>query len=302
MVNLQNAPKGGFMSKINRRKFLRKIAIIGIGSTFIPSLFSNSNKKKKRKLIVLHTNDFHSRIDAFPANHPKYPNQGGIRALKGMIDEVKSENTNVLLLDCGDIIQGTPYFNLFGGNVEIEWMNKIGYHASTLGNHDFDGGIENLKKLIEKAKCPFINCNYGVKNTVLANKLLEYKIVKINNLKIGITGVGIDPQGLIPDHLCKGVTYLDPIEQVNNIAKTLKEEKHCDFVICISHLGFEYKNDQVSDKVLATKTRNVDLILGGHTHTFLDAPVSVENLDKKKVLVNQAGWAGLRLGKIEITF
>lgn len=302
MVNLQNAPKGGFMSKINRRKFLRKIAIIGIGSTFIPSLFSNSNKKKKRKLIVLHTNDFHSRIDAFPANHPKYPNQGGIRALKGMIDEVKSENTNVLLLDCGDIIQGTPYFNLFGGNVEIEWMNKIGYHASTLGNHDFDGGIENLKKLIEKAKFPFINCNYGVKNTVLANKLLEYKIVKINNLKIGITGVGIDPQGLIPDHLCKGVTYLDPIEQVNKIAKTLKEEKHCDFVICISHLGFEYKNDQVSDKVLATKTRNVDLILGGHTHTFLDAPISVENLDKKKVLVNQAGWAGLRLGKIEITF
>lgn len=293
-----HATKGELTLPTNRRKFLKQLALLTGGVLLIPEALNASQTRKKKRLVILHTNDFHSRVEPFADNHPKYPGQGGIKALKSLIDEERKKEKNVLLLDCGDIIQGTPYFNLFGGNVEIEWMNKIGFNASTLGNHDFDGGMENLKKLINKAKFPFINCNYDFEKSILKEAIIPYKILKIQNLKVGITAVGINPKGLVPDHLCTGIQYLDPVESVNKIARLLKKEKHCDYVICLSHLGYEYKNDLVSDSVLATKTRNIDLILGGHTHTFLDAPVTLNNADGKPVIVNQAGWAGLRLGRI----
>lgn len=269
----------------------------------LPNNAMAKNKKKKRKLVILHTNDFHSRIEPFADNHPKYPGQGGIAALKAQIDAVMTTEKNVLLLDCGDIIQGTPYFNLFGGVVEIEWMNKIGYTASTLGNHDFDGGMENLAKLIKQAKFPFINCNYEVKNTALENLIKPYLIIKKHGLKIGITGVGINPEGLIPGHLCKGVVYSDPVEALQKVSKELKKKQHCDLVICLSHLGYQYTNTlQVSDKILASKSQYTDIILGGHTHTFLDKPDNIVSEFGKNVSVHQAGWAGLRLGKIEVEY
>lgn len=286
--------------KTNRRAFIRNLTVLGAGFLLLPETLAKSTGKRKKRLVILHTNDFHSRIEAFPANHPKYPNQGGIKALKALIDKERNAEKNVLLLDCGDIIQGTPYFNLFGGNVEIEWMNKIGFNASTLGNHDFDGGMENLEKLIAKSDFPFINCNYDFENTVLKNKILTYKTFKIKNLKIGITAVGIDPKGLIPDHLCTGIQYNDPVSNANKTAKFLKEEEKCDYIICISHLGYEYKNEQISDKILAVQSKNINLIIGGHTHTFLDAPVTVNNVEGQPVTINQAGWAGLRLGRIVV--
>lgn len=294
------ALKGESTLSVNRRKFLKQLALLTGGALLIPDALNASQTRKKKRLVILHTNDFHSRVEPFADNHPKYPGQGGIKALKALIDEERKKENKVLLLDCGDIIQGTPYFNLFGGNVEIEWMNKIGFNASTLGNHDFDGGMENLSKLIHKAKFPFINCNYDFEKSILKDKIVPYKILKIQNLKVGITAVGINPKGLVPDHLCTGVQYLDPVEAANKTALLLKKEKHCDYVICLSHLGYEYKNDQVSDCVLAKQSRNIDLILGGHTHTFLEAPVTLINADDKPVIVNQAGWAGLRLGKIVV--
>lgn len=281
-----------------RREFIKKSIWLGAVLAFPGGLLAGLRKKK---LLILHTNDFHSRLESFPADHPKYAGQGGIARLKTMIDEAKNGADAHLLLDCGDVFQGTPYFNSFGGIPEYQWMNTAGYTASTLGNHDFDMGIEHLAEMITKyAEFSVVNCNYDLSETPLKNLVKPYITVKRAGVKIGITGLGIDPAGLIPDHLCKGVKYNDPVASLKDTVKTLKKKEKCNLVIVLSHLGYEYKTGQIDDRKLAAKTSGIDMILGGHTHTFLDAAVKLKNADGKDVIVNQAGWAGLRLGKISL--
>ena len=281
-----------------RREFIKSSIWLGAALALPGGLMAGF---RKRQLLILHTNDFHSRMESFPADHPKYPGQGGIARLKTLIDEARKECDSHLLLDCGDVFQGTPYFNTFGGIPEYRWMNKAGYTASTLGNHDFDLGIEHLADMIRRqAAFNMVNCNYDLQETPLKNLVKPYLVVRRAGIKIGITGLGINPSGLIPEHLCKGVKYNDPVAAVQATANQLKQKEHCRLVIVLSHLGYEYKTEQIDDLKLAAKTRNIDMILGGHTHTFLDAPVTVKNTDGKDVIVNQAGWAGLRLGKITL--
>ncbi|MBA3683261.1 MAG: metallophosphatase, partial [Bacteroidetes bacterium] len=243
-------------------------------------------------------------IEPFPLNDAKYPGEGGFAKRASLIEKIKAEDKNVLLLDAGDIFQGTPYFNYFHGEIEYKLMSLMGYDAVTFGNHDFDMGCENIIKQMPNATFDFINCNYDFSDTVLSKnkKILPYKIYKKGPLKIGILGVGIDLENLVDIKYTKGIIYNDPITNANKIASILKNDEKCDYVICLSHLGYKYDTSKISDIVLAEKTKNIDLIIGGHTHTFLDVPQTTLNSDKQQVQITQVGWAGVWLGKIEVFF
>ena len=287
----------------SRRSFIKKTAVAGglISLGQIPfESFAETNYAQS--LTILHTNDVHSRLDPFPMDGSKYQGMGGVLAREKIISKIRDEEEHVLLLDAGDIFQGTPYFNFYKGEPDMKIMSMLGYECATLGNHDFDNGIEGFANQLVHATFPFVNCNYDFSSTILSNVIKPYKIIRKGKLKIGILGVGINFKGLVPDHLCEGIIYNDPIQNANEIAYHLKIKKRCDYVICLSHLGFEYKDNKVSDKVLASASENIDLIIGGHTHTFLDEPHKTKNAKNQEVFVNQVGWAGINIGRINIYF
>ncbi len=285
----------------SRREFLRQsfYGTIGIlGASAIPfDAFSKNSKSVK--LTILHTNDVHSHIDPFPDNDPKWAGLGGVPRRAEIINKIRKEEKNVLLLDVGDIFQGTPYYNIYGGELELKLMSKMGYDASTIGNHDFDNGLDGLVKQLPHANFPLLNVNYDFSGTVMENKTLPYKIFLKEGVKIGVFGLGIELDGLVDKKLYGNTKYLDPLEKAAETAYLLKKKKHCDLVICLSHLGYKYQDKKVSDMILAEKSKHIDLILGGHTHTFLDKPTEVKNSDGEKILVAQVGWAGIRLGRID---
>lgn len=283
---------------MKRRDFIQKTIISGSSIALAPTLLSNSIISKNYNLTILHTNDTHSNIDPFPKNHSKFPNQGGVARRFDVIKEIRNKEEHVLVLDAGDIFQGTPYFNRFGGELEMKVMSKIGYDAATMGNHDFDGTMEGFLKAKVHANFPFLCSNYDFKNTVLDLQTEKYKIFNKGGLKIGIFGLGVELKGLVPDKLFGETIYLNPIEIAQDMVKQLQNEK-CDLIICLSHLGYEHLGDKVSDLVLAKNTKGIDVIIGGHTHTFLEKPTQIINLDGKITLVNQVGWAGLQLGRID---
>lgn len=286
----------------NRREFIKGVfggmALAGLSSLPL-ELFARA---EMTKLTILHTNDVHSRIDPFPANDPKYPNMGGVARRAALIKKIRATEKNVLLLDAGDIFQGTPYFNLYGGELEFKLMSEMGYDASTLGNHDFDNGIDGLVKQMPNMNFPFLNSNYSFKDTLLENKIQEYKIFRKGDLKIGVFGIGIELRGLVDPKLSGNILYNDPLVNANRISTLLKNEEKCDLVICLSHLGYKYNDKKVSDSVLAKESSHIDLIIGGHTHTFLDEPTQVVNKEGKEVLIAQVGWAGIKLGRIDYYF
>ena len=286
---------------MKRRYFLEKITSSTIFGLSIPFLsFDNINFHSK-KITILHTNDVHSHIDPFPPNDPLNPNGGGVIARAKIINKFRKENPNTLMFDAGDIFQGTPYFNFFGGEIELKLMSKLGYNASTLGNHEFDNGIKKLSESLKYANFSFINSNYNLKNTPLENKVKKYEIYNIDEIKVGVFGLGIALNGLVEKNLYNGLEYLDPIEITNDITYDLKKNHKCDIVICLSHLGFKYdqRKEEMCDLILAKKTKNIDLIIGGHTHTFMKKPVEVTNLVGEKVLINQVGCFGINIGKID---
>ena len=268
-----------------------------------PLLYAREQEKPLKQLTILHTNDVHSRIDPFAMDGSANAGKGGVAARMAIIEKIRKENEQVLLLDSGDIFQGTPYFNIFKGEPEIKAMQYMGYDACTMGNHDFDAGLENFRDQLKgHAKFPLIISNYDFSNTVMENGYMPYKIIRKGNLDIGITGVGIELQGLVPETMYGNTKYLDPIVSASKAAFHLKKEKRCDLVICLSHLGDKYSDNKVSDEVLAKESENIDLILGGHTHRFFDAPRIYQNKIGKTVIVNQVGWGGLRLGRLDYSF
>jgi 5'-nucleotidase len=289
---------------MKRRDFIQKTAIssafLGLGGLSLSS-FSTLNTKH---LTILHTNDVHSYIDPFPANHPKNPNMGGVARRAALIEQIRKENSNVLLLDAGDIFQGTPYFNYFGGEIEFKLMSMMKYDVATLGNHDFDNGIDGLFAQLPNASFSFVNANYDFKKTILDSHIKPYKILNKNGIKVGIFGLGVELIGLVDKRNYKETVYLNPVEIAQDMARILKHNEKCDLVICLSHLGYEYKNEpnKISDTKLATLTKDIDLIIGGHTHTFLDKPTILKNSEGKDVIVNQVGCYGLNLGRIDFYF
>ena len=286
---------------MKRRDFIQKTAassaLLGLSGVSLSS-FSTIDTKK---ITILHTNDTHSHIDPFPADHSKNPNMGGAARRAAIIESIRKEEKNVLLLDAGDIFQGTPYFNYYGGELEFKLMSMMQYDVATMGNHDFDNGIDGFYAQLPHAKFDFVSANYDFKNTVLNDIVKPYKIIIKDGIKIGIFGLGVQLDGLVDKKLYKETVYNNPIEVAQDMTRILKEEKKCDLVICLSHLGFKYKDEpeKPSDIVLAQKTKNIDLIIGGHTHTFLDKPVIEKNSEGKEVLINQVGCFGVNLGRID---
>lgn len=294
---------------MNRKEFLRTVGGGTLALSLAPNLVFASqksilDKNSAYKLTVLHTNDQHSRIEPFDSSYSRNPNQGGFARRATLIQQIRSQEKNVLLLDAGDIFQGTPYFNFYGGELEFKLMSMMGYDAATMGNHDFDNGLDGFLKALPNAKFPFITSNYDFSNTILDGKTEKYKIFKKDGIKVGLFGVGIELDGLVGKKQYQETKYLNPVEIAQHYADFLRKEKGCDLVICLSHIGFDYRDDadKISDKKLAAQTNNIDLILGGHTHTFLPEPQSFTNKSGKNVLVNQVGWAGLLLGRIDFYF
>jgi len=262
------------MSK-NRRNFIKQASLLGMGMGMLP--LTAWAKSEEKRLVILHTNDWHSRIEPFPMDGGRLQGQGGAAKRAKLIQQIREEGHEVLLLDCGDIFQGTPYFNVYGGELEFKLMSEMGYDAATLGNHDFDGGLNGLKKQLPHAKFPILCANYDFSETELAGKFAPYKIVDKGQWKVGILGIGIELDGLVPEALYGATKYQDPIEAANKYAALLKQEKNCDLVICLSHLGYKYSGNKISDQVLASQSENIDIILGGHTHTFMEKPDEIKN-------------------------
>lgn len=289
---------------MKRREFIEQAtaatALVTLGGIGLQSFSTLSTKQ----ITILHTNDVHSHIDPFGPEDGRNANQGGVARRAALIESIRKENPNTLLLDAGDIFQGTPYFNYYGGELEFKLMSMLKYDAATIGNHDYDNGIDGLYAQLPHAKFDFISANYDFKNTVLDTHVKPYKIYNKNGIKIGVFGLGIELQGLVDKKLYKETVYLNPIEIAQDMSRILKEEQHCDLVICLSHLGYYYKNytDKPSDLNIARATKNIDLIIGGHTHTFLPKPTIEKNIEGKNVLVNQVGCYGLKLGRVDFYF
>ncbi|WP_159024174.1 bifunctional UDP-sugar hydrolase/5'-nucleotidase [Formosa sp. L2A11] len=289
---------------MKRRDFIQQstvaTSLVALGGL---SLSSFTTATKTKKITILHTNDVHSHIDPFGPNEGRNANLGGVAKRATLIDSIRLDNPNTLLLDAGDIFQGTPYFNFYGGELEFKLMSKLKYDAATIGNHDFDNGVDGLYAQLPHAEFPFLISNYDFTNTIMNTHTKPYKVFIKDGLKIGVFGVGIKLHGLVDPAMYKETKYLDPIEAAQEMTRVLKEQEQCDLIICLSHLGYKYRTeDKIDDLKLAAATKNIDLIIGGHTHTFLAKPTIVENIEGKNMLVNQVGCYGINLGKIDFYF
>ncbi len=287
-----------------RRKFIKSTAAAGgllsLGGLTMGLSENTLSRKQKKHITILHTNDVHSHIEPFPANDPKYANLGGAARRMNVISQIRKENPNTLLLDAGDMFQGTPYFNFYGGELEFKLMSMMGYDAATIGNHDFDNGIDGLAAQVPNASFKLLSANYDFSNTIMAGLTKPYQVLVKDDVRIGIFGLGIALDGLVNKNMYKETVYLDPIEMTSQTVDTLRNEEKCDLVICLSHLGYSYDTkSEISDLTLAAQTAGIDLIIGGHTHTFLDKPTIAQNKEGNFVLINQVGWGGIHLGRID---
>ncbi|MCT4672591.1 MAG: metallophosphatase [Prolixibacteraceae bacterium] len=291
----------GGLKMENRRSFIKKMGVASLATAMVSPAFGSS-VENTRKLTILHTNDFHSHVDPFPKDAAKDAGMGGLERRANLIEKIRTEGNNVLLLDAGDIFQGTPYFNYFKGEVELKCMSAMGYDAATIGNHEFDNGLEGIRSQLHNANFPMVCSNYDFSKTILNGMTKEYLVLDKEGIKIGIYGLGVALDGLVLERNYEETVYLDPLETALKMEKKLKQELECDLVICLSHIGYSYKSDRVSDLTIAADTKCTDVIVGGHTHTFLDEPTLVENKNGNKVVVTQSGWAGVQLGRLDIEF
>ncbi len=284
---------------MKRRTFIKYISASGALAATAISPLSLLSKDEITQITILHTNDTHSRIEPFKESHKRNAGKGGMVRRAELVNSIRNKHKNVLLFDAGDICQGTPYFNMFKGEVSFKLMSQIGYDAATMGNHEFDNGLNGIDHVLGHMNFPFISSNYDFSETQLDKKIEKFKIFTKQGVKIGVFGLGIELDGLVTANNFEKTKYLDPVKTANKYSSFLKKEKKCDLVICLSHLGLRYKDDKVSDVVVAKNSTDIDLIIGGHTHSFLNKPLVVKNNANEDVLINQVGYAGINLGCIE---
>lgn len=253
----------------------------------------------KVKLVILHTNDTHSQVEPTEKSALKTADMGGYARRMGVIQKIRTEEKNVLLLDAGDFSQGTPYFNFFNGRIEIDALNRMKYDAGTIGNHEFDNGIDTLAVILGKAQYPLLSSNYDVSNTPIKNFIQPYLILNKFGLKIGIMALNVEPKSLIIESNYRGLVYQNPIEKAKEMSTFLKKEQKCDLIICLSHLGSDSTAVDVNDFNIAHETKYIDIIIGGHSHSMLEN-VKTNNAVGKKVVIAQVGKSGLYLGRIDI--
>ncbi len=254
------------------------------------------------RLVILHTNDTHSRLDPFPADGGPFAGLGGAARRATLIRRIRDANEHVLLVDSGDIFQGTPYFNFFGGEVEFRVMTAMGYDVATLGNHDFDNGVDGLAAMLPEAGFEFVSANYDVSASALLGHVRPWTVREFGGLRVGIFGLGIAFEGLVLASLHEGVRYTNPIAAAQLACRELRA-RGCALIVCLSHLGYRYGDPRrPSDRVLGREVPEIDLILGGHTHTFMERAEVFGQGRTGFTLVNQVGWGGMRLGRIDVAF
>ncbi|WP_319226599.1 metallophosphatase [Draconibacterium orientale] len=287
---------------MDRRRFIRNVAAGTAGITLGAVPYELFAHEDFTTISILHTNDIHCHIEPFTGSNERYANKGGLARIAKLAALERQKNPNTLLLDAGDMFQGTPYFNYFKGELMLKVMSEAGYDASTIGNHEFDNGLQGIKDPLPNAEFPIISSNYDFSDTILSGSFPEYKIFRRDGVKIGIYGVGIELENLVGKKNYGATVYNDPVVVAQRMESFLKNDKKCDLVICLSHIGLRYRDNKVSDMVLAAETSFTDLIIGGHTHSYLEKPLEEKNKLGQTVIVNQAWWGGLVVGKIDFVF
>jgi len=271
-----------------RRYFLLSIVAI---ATFALSA------QNEGKLAIIHTNDTHSQIEPFGENAGERSGMAGLARRATLVKELREEYSNLLLLDAGDFFQGTPYFNFFNGELEVRAMNLLGYDAVTLGNHEFDNGVEFLANALRDAKFDVVCSNYDFTNTPLQRIIKPYVIKEVAGQRVGIVAMCINPKGLIAPNNVNGITYNDPYESVIKLAKRLRDDQGCSMIICLSHIGHNYEGSP-SDLDFAKLSSSIDLVVGGHSHTYLEKALELTNAEGEPIVVTQAGSKGQYVGKL----
>lgn len=289
---------------INRRDFLSASAVFGVGlvgSRLVPSVLAADTV-----ITILHTNDTHSQIDPLPSND-RNAGKGGVARRATVVKQIRKENPNTLLIDAGDVLQGTPYFNFYRGEVEYKAMSAIGYDVGTLGNHEFDNGVDALAAALKHANFEIVSANYDVKGTPLESRVKPYVVKTVGGIRVGLFGLGVSPVSLITPANFKGVTYIEPVVAAKDAVKALREKENCSLVICMSHLGYPQKDQTssrsgVDDVQIVSQVDGIDFIAGGHTHTFMEAPAWHTQPCGAKTMIFQVGKSGIYLGRVDFTF
>lgn len=287
---------------MNRRDFVKNMAAGSAGLLAAASPLGLLAREELVTLTILHTNDLHCHIEPFDGENPRYAGKGGLARISQYVRNCRLENPNTLLFDAGDMYQGTPYFNYFKGELILKVMSEAGYDAGTLGNHEFDNGLEGILEPLPHARFPLICSNYDFSDTILAGKIPRWQIFEKSGIRVGVYGLGIELKGLVSENNYGNTRYSEPLAVALEMERFLALEKKCDLVVCLSHVGLKYEEQRISDLVLAAETFHTDLFVGGHTHSFLAEPVQVKNKADRPVIVNQAWWGGLMLGRIDFVF
>jgi 5'-nucleotidase len=281
---------------MERRTFLTSLGALGM----VPALAGRAPAAEPAgRITLLHTNDTHSRIEPFGPGNGNLSGKGGMARRAALVKQLRRELGPVLLLDAGDVFQGTPYFNRYKGLLDYRLMSMAGYDAGTLGNHDFDNGVEGLLAAMVEAKFPFVNCNLDMKGApALAKRVEPYIIREFPGVRVGITGACVAFKGLVTPKNSEGVVWQDPIESLRRVVKQLRPK--VDVLVLLSHLGHDTKGSQVDDLTVARLVPEIDVIIGGHSHTFLEEPVRVPN-SRGETLIFQVGFGGVNLGRLDLT-
>ena len=281
---------------ITRRTFLTASAAFGATLAAQPRYALAA----ETVITILHTNDTHSQIDPLPAND-RNAGKGGIARRATLVKRIRKENPNTLVVDAGDVMQGTPYFNFFKGEVEYKAMSAVGYDAGTLGNHEFDNGVDALAAALKHATFDIVSSNYDVTGTVLAGRVKRYVVKTLGGIRVGLFGLGVSPVALITPDNFKGVTFIDPLVAARDVVKKLREEERCSLVVGMSHLGY-YEDNQRGDSFIASQVDGIDFIASGHTHTFMQEPVVQKQPCGANTLIFQVGRSGINVGRVDFTF
>ncbi len=289
------------MQNISRRKFITLAGLAGAATLGGISAFGG-RKPTAQGLTILHTNDTHSRLDPYPANHATFPKMGGYAKRAAIIKKFREEDPALLLLDAGDVFQGTPFYNMFDGEPELKLMSKMGYDAVNIGNHEFDKGLETFDRVLKYATFPFLSANYDFSETVLKGKIKPYIVLERGEKKIGIYGLGIELKGLVGANYYGNTKFVDPVKVARETEIILKDKLKCQLVICLSHLGFDNGDNSLNDLEIARKTHHTDIIIGGHSHTILDPAHVEQNAAGKPVTIGQAGSNGVYMGVMKVSF
>jgi 5'-nucleotidase len=278
----------------------RRAFMLGLGAALAATGLPAGAQAQPDRITLLHTNDTHSRIEPFGPGSGSLTGRGGIARRATLVNRIRQAIPNVLLLDAGDVFQGTPYFNQFKGFVDFKLMSMCGYDAGTLGNHDFDKGVDGLAAAMTEAHFPILNCNLDTRNAPALARLRPWMVKDCLGIKVGLTGVCVDFQGLVARENHVGVDWRDPVAELKPVIRHLREVERVDLVVLLSHLGFDRQGEAIDDLNLARLVPGIDVIIGGHTHTFLDAPRTVANAAGETTIF-QVGFAGVNLGRMDLT-